>query len=532
MASEPLDVLVVGGGVTGVGAALDAASRGLRVGIVEKGDWAIGTSSRSSKMIHGGLRYLATGDVAIVRESLRERAALQRNAAHLVRPLSMVLPVYGGRTIPFQRVKIGAGLLAYDLLGAARAGSRHEWLALSELLALASGIDPVSKAGGGKLRGGHRYHDAQADDARLVMSVLRTAVAHGAMASNGCEVVRLLEDGGRVRGAVVMGEAVAGIAGEVDGRLEIEAQVVVNAGGVWAARVLEGSDQPARFGLLPSKGIHVMVRRDRVGLETGMAFFEQTGNSNVFVEPWQDDLAIVGTTDAPHEGELDEPTATDAEIDWLLGKVNQFLRAPLHHDDVIAAWAGLRPLVTDAPDADRSQDSPSKDVSRRHLLDDAPGVVTMTGGKLTAYRAMAEEAIDAAVAQLGRDVPRSITQSLPLDGCRALPGASDIGALAEALGSDRRTARHLLRRHGSNVQHLVAMVEADRDLLEPLHPERPYIAAEVAWAAQHEQPRGVADVLERRTRLSMEVADPRAAEGLVREVLHEHATSPEATVAG
>jgi glycerol-3-phosphate dehydrogenase len=517
MAAEPLDVLVVGGGITGVGAALDAAARGLRVGIVERDDWACGTSSRSSKMIHGGLRYLATGDVRVVRESLHERARIQRNAAHLVRPLPMLLPSYGRGLLPPQRLKLGAGLWAYEALGHRRAaGSTHRWLDTRALTRIVPGV-ALQASSGARLRGAHQYHDASADDVRLVLAVLRTAVGAGALAANGTPVTRLLRDGERVVGAVVGGDAAAGASGaDASGELEIEARVVVNATGVWADETLRagGHDLPVGFRILPSKGIHLAVRRDRVGVDSGIAFFGQTDNSNVFIEPWQDDLAFVGTTDAPYDGDLVSPEATDDEVAWLLERVNPFLREPIEPEDVIATWAGLRPLV--APEAEAA--TRSKDVSRRHLLVDRAGCVTITGGKLTAYRAMAELAVDAAVAQLGRRAACR-THDLPLEGCRALPTGAEIAELAALLGTSRSDVRHLLRRHGANVPHLLALVEADPAMGRRLHPDRPYLVAEAAWAVSHEQARDVEDVLARRTRLTLETRDPSLAEDRVRALL-------------
>ncbi|MCW2955744.1 MAG: glycerol-3-phosphate dehydrogenase [Thermoleophilia bacterium] len=513
MAAGQLDVLVVGGGITGVGVALDAVARGLRVGIVEANDWASGTSSRSSKMIHGGLRYLATGHVGVVRESLRERVALQRNAAHLVRPLPMLVPVYGPAGGIAQRARLGAGLWAYDLLGhRAAAGSVHKWRGLDRVTRAVPGIAAVAEAAGGELRGGYAYHDGSADDVRLVLAVLRSAVQRGAFASNDAPVLRLLKTDGRVRGVVVGGELAAAAVGSRDGELEIEAKVVVNATGVWADALLDDADDDG-FDVVPSKGIHLMVRRDRAGIDSGVAFFEQTGNSNVFLEPWQDDLCIIGTTDVPHAGPLADPVATPEEVRGMLEMVNQFLRTPLTEADVLASWAGLRPLVRP-----RVTKRSSKDISRRHLLLDRPGVVTITGGKLTAYRSMAEAAVDAVCGQLGSRV-RSTTLELALDGCRELATPSEIGDVAEALGTDRRGARHLLRRHGSNVQHLVALVGEHPELGERLHPDRPYLAVEAAWATRYEQARNADDVLARRTRLTLETADPEVAEDAVTGIL-------------
>ena len=511
MARAPLDVLVIGGGITGVGCALDAAARGLRVGIVESDDWGSGTSSRSSKMIHGGLRYLANGDIAVVRESLRERMRLQRNARHLVRPLSMLLPAYGRGPLPWDRLKIGAGLWLYDLLGhRAAAGSLHRWRTLADLVRLVPNIATSSTAGGGRLRGAHHYHDGSADDARLVMAVLRSGLERGVLAVNGTPSLRLVREGARVRGAFVGGDAAAAATGSIDGELQLEARVVVNATGVWSDATL-GEHGEAPFELLPSKGIHLTVRRDRAGIESGIAFFEQTGNANIFLEPWSDDLAFIGTTDAPFTGDLRSPEPTEEEIAWLLDTANGFLRHPIERGDVITGWAGLRALVApraQGVDVDPGAPRPaqSKDVSRRHLLVDEPGVVTIAGGKLTAYRAMAEDAIDVVMAQLDKR-GRSTTARLELEGSRALPSPREIGDTADAFGCTRSDARELLRRHGTNVAALAELVRARPELGERIHPDRPYLAVEAIWAVTHEQARSTDDILARRTRLALELAD-------------------------
>lgn len=516
----PLDVLVVGGGITGVGIAMDAASRGLRVGIVERDDWACGTSSRSSKMIHGGLRYLATGDVGVVRDSLRERSRLQRNAAHLVRPLPMLLPAYGRGVVPWQRARLASGLWTYEALGHRKAaGSLHRWVDVPELTRLVPNVGLRSRAGGGALRGAYGYHDGSADDVRLVLATLRTAVALGAFAVNGVPMLRLLRDGDRVCGAVVGGDVAAGVRGARGGELELEARVVVNATGVWAdATVADADGTGAGFRIMPSKGIHLTVARDRAGIASGIAFFEQMGNANVFIEPWQDDLAIVGTTDAPYTGDLRTPDVRAEEIDWLLGTVNQFIRDPLTPSDVIASWAGLRPLIApehDAPDK-------SRDVSRRHMLVDRPGLVTITGGKLTAYRSMAELAVDAVARQIGHR-RESGTRDLRLDGWRDPAGPGEIGDLAARMRIDRGQVRQLLRRHGANVAAIADLVDQDPDLADRVHPARPYIAAEVVWAARHEQARTPADVLDRRLRIGLETADPGTATAFVSDLLRAEA---------
>jgi glycerol-3-phosphate dehydrogenase len=249
--------------------------------------------------------------------------------------------------------------------------------------------------------------------------------------------------------------------------------------------------------LRPSKGIHLTVRRDRAGIETGIAFFEQTGNSNVFLEPWQDDLAFVGTTDTPYEGDLAHPRADESDIQLVLERVNQFLHTPLERDDVLSHWAGLRPLVESSPGGS------SQEVSRSHLLIDAPGLVTITGGKLTAYRSMAEDAVDAVSRQLG--VRRECTTiQTTLDGAMPAPSRAHIDAVASQLAGDRTMARHLLRRHGKNTDTILKLAHADEALRERIHDERPYIAAEVLWGTEHEQARNAADVLERRTRIQLE----------------------------
>lgn len=515
MASQPLDVLVVGGGITGVGATLDAALRGLRVGLVERDDFACGTSSRSSKMVHGGLRYLATGDVGLVREALRERRSIQQRAAHLVRPLPMLLPVYGWK-IPLQRMKIGTGLWMYDLLGAWRAGVRHSWLDLSATTRAVPNIDTQG------LVGGLTYQDAQADDVRLVLAVLRTALHHGAMLCNGAEAVQLLEEGDRIVGARVASDCLPLPAGEAGGTgtIDLEAKVVINASGVWADRLYAQVGHDPGFALLPSKGIHLTVRRDRIGIETGVAFFSQTGNSNVFVEPWAEDLAFIGTTDTPYDGDIARPRAEPAEVDWLLGAVNQFLRDPLGRSDVLAAWAGLRPLVHDGGKVSKRR---SKDVSRKHKVVVTPGLVSLVGGKLTTYRAMAQDGIDAAVCQLGRPADTCTTHKVPLEGSSLVSSAPAVDELSRELGVDRAVARHLLRRYGAQCEEIGRLCAERPEWREQLHPDRPYIVAEAVYACRYEMARDAEDIVHRRTRLGLETGDRgEAALDAIEQVLAEH----------
>ncbi len=492
MTAQPLDVLVVGGGITGAGIAHDAALRGLRVGLVEQDDFASGTSSRSSKMVHGGLRYLATGDIGLVRESLRERRSLQLRAPHLVSALPMLLPIR--RRV--SRMKYGAGLWAYDLLGAWRAGTRHRWQSAHTVRELAPNL---AVAG---MRGALSYQDAAADDVRLVISVLRSAVQHGALAVNGVRVEELLRVGGRVVGARVRSDLAGNDA------VDISARVVINAAGVWAGELHDRSNISTGLSMLPSKGIHLTVPRSVLGISTGVGLFPQTGR-NVFVEPWSDDLAIVGTSDSPHEGELADPQATDSEIEGLLADVNQFLGTPLARADVLNAWAGLRPLVVEA--SATSSRRTTRDLSREHRTLEQPGLVAMMGGKLTAYRQMAEEAVDAAVRQLGGSSMRCSTSRAMLDGHATVAEPAAVKQLADRMEIAPSVAQHLLRRYGSHAEVIAEICSERPELMEPLHPERPDICAEAVYAYEHELARDAHDVINYRTRLGIETTDNGAA---------------------
>ncbi|MFP5318254.1 MAG: FAD-dependent oxidoreductase [Acidimicrobiia bacterium] len=427
LVDERWDVLVVGGGITGAGVALDAASRGLRTALVEGHDFASGTSSRSSKFVHGGLRYLRSGDFGLVAQSVAEQRRLLRNAPHLVHPAPMRLPVEGRR----RRLAAGGILFAHDL--AAGTGFSR----------------PV--------RGGIVFHEAQVDDARLTLAVLRTAVVdHGAVAVNGCPVVAV--DGPRVTLA--------------DGAT-VHARVVVNAAGPWAdeVRALAGSSPPL---LRPTKGVHVVVARDRVPLDgCGIAVPDGRGGF-AFVAPWEGRV-VVGTTDTPYRGGPVECTPED--VDLLLARVNPVLDEPLTADDVLGSWAGLRPLV-DGRDG-------RAEAARRHVVDAGPsGMVTVVGGKLTTYRRMAEDAVDVVCERLGRRA-RCRTARLALRG--AGPGEG-----------------RLWRRYGTEA----AAVER-LGLEEPLVPGLPYLRAEVVWAVREEMALTLDDVLSRRTRAT--ILDARAA---------------------
>jgi glycerol-3-phosphate dehydrogenase len=478
MSQAPLDVLVVGGGVTGAGVALDAATRGLRVGLVEQDDLASGTSSRSSKMIHGGLRYLRNGQVGVVRESLRERALLGQMAPHLVSPLPIVLPLRGSRAW-WQRMVYGSGLFVYDLLGGRAPFGRHHHLRRSRVLEEVPGLRAD------RLRGGLFYRDGRCDDVRLVVAIVRTAASHGALIASHSRAVSL-----RPGGATI----------EHDGRsIEIDAKVVVNATGAWADQLCADTDQASRVQIAPSKGVHLVVSAEQLQLGgNAIVFFAQAHNANVFVEPWGQGLAVIGATDTPHHGPLENPQPDASDVEQLLAAFNAAYGSVLTDDDVIASWAGIRPLVHGSATA------PTDKVSRRHLLVSTPGLVTITGGKLTTWRAMAEDAVDAVVRQLGRPVLRCATRDIQLDGA---PGASaaNRAEINRVLVNDPEAAALLIARHGANAVSLARACARESSLRERIHPNRAYLRVEIPWSAHHELAFEPEDVWQRRTRIAFEI---------------------------
>ena len=480
LAGEHFDVLVIGGGITGAGVALDAAARGLRTALVERADLASGTSSRSSKLVHGGLRYLQQREFSLVRQNLGERQRLLRNAPHLVRPVPFVVPLLGRRGLVDRAVAQGwsAALWGYDLAGGLRIGSRHRRIGPGEVRDRLPGIRADLVAGG------FLYQDAHADDARLTLAVARTAVDRGAVVATYAPVVALVDGRyGRVGGARL-----------ADGTT-VTARVVVNATGVWAdwLRGLDGD--PAPPNLRPARGAHVTVARHRLPW-TSAAVLPAGGGRSVFVVPWCEHV-YVGTTDSPHAGPLDEPACTPEELAYLLAALNAVLAEPLSPVDVVATWAGLRPLVADAPTA------ATADLSRRHRVAVGPsGLVTVTGGKLTTYRAMAADTVDRAARLLPRAVPGSVTAGLRLHGAA---GSAELRRpdAAARLGVRTEVLDHLVGRHGGEARHLAAMAAGDSGLGQPLVAGLPYLRAEAVWAARHELVTTLDDVLSRRARASV-----------------------------
>ena len=468
------DVLVVGGGVVGAGAALDAASRGLSVALVEARDWAAGTSSRSSKLVHGGLRYLEQRDFALVREALKERRLLlHRLAPHLVRPVPFLYPLTHR---VWERAYVGAGVALYDSLGGARALPMHRHLSRRGALELAPALRPDV------LTGAIRYYDAQVDDARLTMMLARTAVQHGATVLTRVEAVEVLRDGDVLTGVRVR-DLLSG------GEQVVRARRVISAAGVWTARAL---DAEPPFHVRMSKGVHLLVPRARIRLDVGL--ITRTEKSVLFVIPW-DQHWIIGTTDTPWDHDPGRPTATRADVEYLLAHVNSVLREPLTADDVVGVYAGLRPLL-DAGASDTTK------LSREHAVaEPAPGFFVVAGGKYTTYRVMAADVVDAAVAGLGRAVAPSLTRHLPIHGA---VGFRELWADRARLGLPTDMVERLLGRYGSAINDLLAMVARDPRLAEPLAAAPRYLAVEAVYAVTHEGALDLDDVLSRRTRIAME----------------------------
>ena len=503
LTAGPLDVLVIGGGITGAGAALDAASRGLRVGLVEARDLASGTSSRSSKLIHGGLRYLEQGDFKLVKEALRERDLLvSRLAPHLVRPVPFLYPLY--RKV-VERPYVGAGLVIYDALeGIKRPVPHHRHLTIRGALRRAPALRPD------RLAGAMLYYDAQVDDARYTVTVARTAVRHGATVLTRASAVSLLRDGSRVVGARVRDE-------ESGRTFDVAATSVVVCAGVWSDPVFAASGVRAGYQVRMSKGVHLVMPRSAIESETGMII--RTSKSVLFFIPW-DDRWIVGTTDTEWSGDRAEPAATAEDVDYILGEANRVLARPLSRSDVLAVYAGLRPLVAEQAPVKHAEgkhgdgadgggsEKPTTKLSREHVVDaPAPGLVSIAGGKFTTYRLMAKDVIDAAVEHFPRPVPPSVTGELPLLGADGLPAVrASAQRLADDYGVPVASVEHLVGRYGATAVEVLELIRADKALGLALG-GGPYLRAEIAYAVTHEGALHVTDVLARRVRLLIESAD-------------------------
>jgi glycerol-3-phosphate dehydrogenase len=490
LAAQPVDLLVIGGGITGAGIARDAAMRGMAVALVEERDLAWGTSSRSSRLIHGGLRYLEQRHLRLVFEAARERRILLDTASHLVWPLEFLFPIHQGDRVP--RWQLGAGLWLYDILGLFRAGARHRMLGKRAALE----AEPMLRERG--LSGAALYGDAQCDDARLVIATARAAIQYGALVANYTAARSLVIENGRVCGAEV--EDVLG-----GGRVTVRAAAVVNAAGPWSDAVRLMEDPEARPLLRTTRGVHVVVPRERIGHRHAITFLSPIDGRVMFILPWGE-LSYIGTTDTESHERPDAVGASEADILYLLRSANaRFPGAHLAEDDVISTWAGLRPLVRDGAGA-------ASDNSREHVIVDGRSrLITVTGGKLTTYRSMAAEAVDHAI----RSLPKKRRGGWPAESGTArepLPGseARDLGAFrlqATSAGLPADTVEHLLRHYGSESAGIVNLGRGNRALFERLHPRHPAIAAEVIHAARRELAQTVEDVLVRRVHLRYELAD-------------------------
>ncbi len=486
-----LDVLVIGGGVTGAGIALEAATRGLRVGIVEAQDWSSGTSSRSSKLVHGGLRYLQMLDFNLVREALTERDLLMtRLAPHLVKPVAFLYPL---EHRVWERAYVGAGVALYDTL--ATASPRRRALPLHRHLSRRGMLDRFPDLRHDAAVGALQYWDATVDDARLVLTLVRTAASYGALAASRTQVVALTKSGsGRVDGAVVLDL-------ETGRELRIHARAVINSTGVWTEQTESLAGTSGGLQVLASKGIHIVVPRDRIRGEVGLIL--QTEKSVLFIIPWSR-YWLIGTTDTPWTQELAHPVATAADIDYVLEHANEVLATPLTRDDIIGTWAGLRPLLQPGT----KDGTPSAKVSREHTTaSPIPGLTVIAGGKLTTYRVMAKDAVDFALGEWAADLP-SITERIPLVGAVGLEALGRRAAVvARTYGWSDQMVDHLLHRYGSLLGDLVDAIAARPDLARPLEHAPAYLRAEIAYAATHEGVVHLEDVLLHRTRLNYEMRD-------------------------
>jgi glycerol-3-phosphate dehydrogenase len=503
LASEEFDVLVIGGGITGAGVALDAASRGLRTALVEKDDFASGTSSKSSKLVHGGLRYLQQHEYRLVYENLAERQRLLDNAPHLVSPLPFLIPLFGRQGVVNASVAriYRTALWLYDLTGGIRIGRRHERMSKAQIL------DHMPTLRTDQLVEGFLYWDARTDDARLTLAVLRTAVLeHRAVAANHAAVTALVNGpGGRVAGARVTPEG-----GEP---FEIRASVVINAAGVWSDEIRALDEHADPHSIRPAKGIHITVPEAAFPCDIAAVIPVKEDRRSIFVVSWGDQVYL-GTTDTEWDGPLDDPSCLPEDIDYILTAANAVTTVPIGRDEITGVWTGLRPLLAPVSGKHKPRQR-TADLSRRHTVRSSTGgLITVTGGKLTTYRKMAEDTVDLAVEALGRKSLPCVTKDLRLRGAGRLgytpprPGGVD-PAKGMATDAATRAAEHLAGRYGTETPDVLSVADGRPELLEPLVPGLHYLKAEAVYAVRQEMAGSVADVLDRRTRSSLR--DARAA---------------------
>ena len=486
LATEEFDILIIGGGVNGVGAALDAVTRGLKVALVESHDFAAGTSSRSSKLIHGGLRYLEQYDFKLVREALRERELMvSTQCPHLVKPVSFLYPLTEKVK---ERTYVGAGLELYDALrGMKRALPSHKHLTGKTIAAISPSLRQDI------ITGAIRYFDAQVDDARHTMMIARTAARHGAVLATGVRVEDLIRNGKRITGVVAVDTA-------TQKKITISAKATIMCAGVWSDELHAKFELTPGYTVAMSKGVHIVLPGDAIKSQDGIIL--KTPVSVLFLIPWGDKW-IVGTTDTPYDGDRANPRATQEDVQYILDQANRVLEPQIKADDILGVFAGLRPLV-----ANKTGSATTK-LSREHTVDrPAPGFVSIAGGKYTTYRVMAKDAVDLAVLDLRRLVNESVTDKLPLigaDGYFAL--VQQTSKISEKYSLSEATVTHLLDRYGSLIEEILEIIDADSSMAQRLIPELPYIKAEILHAVTHEGALSVEDVLLRRTRISFEAFD-------------------------
>lgn len=488
-----LDVLVIGGGITGAGIALDAATRGLRTGIVEAGDWAAGTSAWSSKLIHGGLRYLYNLDFKLVTEALKERGLLlEKIAPHLVHAQPFLWPL---KTPVIERSYSAIGIGMYDAL--AYIGSRGKKGVPSQRHFTKKGTKTVfPDIKDSAFTGAIQFYDARVDDARLVVDVVRTASGYGALAASRTQVVGIDKD----TSGKVVGARLADL--ESGQELTVKAKHIINATGVWTEESESLANPDAGLEVLASKGIHIVVPRDRIQATSGI--FTKTEKSVLFIIPWQR-YWIIGTTDTPYTEDRERPVATRQDIDYVLEQANKLIANPLTHDDIIGTYSGLRPLLQPKVKGDGAQ---STKVSREHTVTEvSPGMSAIAGGKLTTYRVMAADAVDFALGDRAQERP-SVTETIALvgaEGYRAIEAGR--GRYAQRYGWDEDRITHLLERYGAQIEDLGALIDADPDLGEPLKHAPQFLRADVVFALRYEGALHLEDVLVRRVRLDLEQRD-------------------------
>ncbi|OFS38325.1 glycerol-3-phosphate dehydrogenase/oxidase [Corynebacterium sp. HMSC069E04] len=485
--TEDYDVVIIGGGSVGAGAAVDAATRGLKTAVLESQDFAAGTSSRSSKMFHGGLRYLAMFDFRLVAESLKERELnMSTLAPHLVKPLKFIFPLtHRG----WERVMMFGGFTLYDLMGGAKSVPMQKHLTRKGVLKVTPGLKEDAVVGG------VRYYDTLVDDARHTMTVLRTAAEYGASVRTGTEVIGFEKDKrGRITAAKVRDL-------ETGRETTVKGKVFINATGVWNDKIQDMAGAEGKFTVHASKGVHIVVPKDALDADAALCFV--TEKSVLFVIPWGE-YWIIGTTDTDWEKglSLPDPAPTKADIDYILDQVNQRVRNKITREDIVGVYSGLRPLLSGKSDS-------TTNLSRNHAVARvAPGLVSVAGGKYTTYRVIGKDAVDLAAKELGFKVAESVTERTPIlgaDGYHAL--ANQVPALARRYNLDEKRIEHLLGRYGSLISEVLAPAAEDASLLEPIPGAESYIWAEARYAVTHEGALHIDDIVSRRLRVAIEFAD-------------------------